>query len=293
MNSKPDSVAPAPKWTPSNHSWVPNALSDSGESVCRNCGLVSEAFYEPLECNPSPSFQGIPGFPSDQPSAPVSASQPSDEEVVKLVHPDARAAPIGPFDVVRVGIFTGPYAYLNRIGEGSSKESAWADARSKLAKSEPIVTTDNGLADEEEEDELSPLEQLKMCIQEPRWDTEMMTDVCTVPLEALNKFISDSQIPKAAEPSAPTVPIERERPMLRILLCRERQLLASQAEVERLRAECRMAGIGDYQANYYLGHLTTTGALRTHIDSLEAEVERLKETIATLRAEIDELKGKK
>jgi len=89
------------------------------------------------------------------------------------------------------------------------------------------------------------------------------------------------------------IPIERERPMLRILLCRERQLLASQAEVERLRAECRMAGIGDYQANYYLGHLTTTGALRTHIDSLEAEVERLKETIATLRAEIDELKGKK
>lgn len=66
------------------------------------------------------------------------------------------------------------------------------------AEPTPVRTAPEG---EEEEEELSPLEQLKMCIQEPRWDTEMMTDVCTVPLEALNAFIL------ASEPNPPVAPV--------------------------------------------------------------------------------------
>jgi hypothetical protein len=57
------------------HKWVPNVLSDSQGNVCRNCGLVSEAYYEPDHaghpCKPSRFFQGIPGFPADAPIAPL------------------------------------------------------------------------------------------------------------------------------------------------------------------------------------------------------------------------------
>jgi hypothetical protein len=57
----------------SDHDWVPNAISDYGGNVCRECGLVSEAYYEGSSCNPSATFQGIPGFPRKRPgmSEPV------------------------------------------------------------------------------------------------------------------------------------------------------------------------------------------------------------------------------
>lgn len=58
------------------HDWVPNVLSEQHGTVCRECGLVSEAFYVGCKCLPSPTFQGIPGFPRkcatyrSQPPAP-------------------------------------------------------------------------------------------------------------------------------------------------------------------------------------------------------------------------------
>jgi hypothetical protein len=61
-----------------SHEWVPNVLSDAQGSVCRNCGLVSEAYYEGHQCNSRYTFQGIPGYPPTARNATASTTANSE-----------------------------------------------------------------------------------------------------------------------------------------------------------------------------------------------------------------------
>jgi len=75
-----------------------------------------------------------------QPSAPVSASQPSDEEVVKQAHPDAIAEQLSFYNNYLIQI--GNYRRSIISGFFSTEAAAWKDARSKLPKAaEPSAPT--------------------------------------------------------------------------------------------------------------------------------------------------------
>lgn len=69
------------------------------------------------------------------------------------------------------------------------------------------------------------------------------------------------------------------------------KLQTALARAEKAEAECRMAGIGDYQGNYYLGNLTTTGSLREHISGIEAKLEKAEALNAELRALLASAEG--
>ena len=61
---------------------------------------------------------------------------------------------------------------------------------------------------------------------------------------------------------------------------KDSEIMALAGEIARLKESCRLAGVGDYKADYTLGRLTETGKLRAATAALVAENAKLRAALA-------------